>query len=758
MKYLQDTPFLTEVIKQKLKTTYAKIIVLDKHELPIDSIEGRITAGSLNINGSSAVRRTGSLTFVASEKEDMSITDVKHLLSMNKRIKILLGMDNNVDSHYDSRIWFPLGTYVITQPAISHSNGGVTINLSFKDKMCLLNGECGGGLPAAVILNTYTQMFKIEEVDRLPDYPSETVIYIYTTTDENNNSKTTYWRYSLSQGWQEGTAAWVDINNATSLVNIGEERSQRVFDIIQTLVANYGEQDIAKIIINDVPLEIKQIVRFVGNGTLYHDTITGYYSTNEKDPAIVKASQVEGRLAKYGYNEDVGYVYTDFTYPGELTTGLSDNVANTLDKIAKTLGNFEYFFDLDGNFVFQEIKNYLNTAHSTAITNEDKTDYSILNFSNYKANFNNSPKSVFTFDEDNFLISSYSNTPNFLNIKNDYHIWGENKNGNSTKVIHYHLAIKEKPICENKYLVVFNNDGSLRLATAKDKVSKKVVEIQTFFTPDNEPYEAQVYLTGNEFSIYSPDESTAELDDYIAKVDGDTEVGLETLSTTEGDMFLYQPNDWRVELYMQGLQKQALGLRPSLDEQEVLDFLPIIYDFKKQQYKEHILNNPNELIYFIDYLEPSKDLHDYSVDIIGRRTYSYQQDKINKIYNRDIPNYIIINGGGTTAEINTIQDKCKKAGQPYSIVSESVFDALAMQTVGYAAKETMREMLYQYTNYNEQVSLQAVPIYFLDVNTRISIYDAASNIYGDYIIKSFSMPLTPSGTMSITASRAQERI
>lgn len=736
MKYLQDTPFLTEVIKQKLKTTYAKIIVLDKHELPIDSIEGRITTGSLNINGSSAVRRTGSLTFVASEEEDMSITDVKHLLSMNKRIKILLGMDNNVDSHYDSRIWFPLGTYVITQPAISHSNSGVTINLSFKDKMCLLNGECGGGLPAAVILNTYTQMFKVEKVDRLPDYPSETVIYVYTTTDTNNNSETTYWRYSLSQGWQEGTAAWVDINNATSLVNIGEERSQRVFDIIQTLVANYGEQDIAKIIINDVPLEIKQIVRFVGNGTLYHDTITGYYSTNEKDPAIVKASQVEGRLAKYGYNEDVGYVYTDFTYPGELTTGLSDNVANTLDKIAKTLGNFEYFFDLDGNFVFQEIKNYLNTAHSTAITNEDKTDYSILNFSNYKANFNNSPKSVFTFDEDNFLISSYSNTPNFLNIKNDYHIWGENKNGNSTKVIHYHLAIKEKPACENIYSVVFNADGSIRMATEEEIKRVNKVEDGEYFT----------------------DEFVIPKDNNIAYAVDEEDVYDETALIVEGRVSAFKPDDWRVELYMQGLQKKALGLRPSLDEQEVLDFLPIIYDFKNQQYKENILNNPNELIYFIDYLEPSESLHDYSVDTIGRRTYSYQQDKINKIYNRDIPNYIIINGGGTTAEINTIQDKCKKAGQPYSIVSESVFDALAMQTVGYAAKETMREMLYQYTNYNEQVSLQAVPIYFLDVNTRISIYDAASNIYGDYIIKSFSMPLTPSGTMSITASRAQERI
>ena len=49
-------------------------------------------------------------------------------------------------------------------------------------------------------------------------------------------------------------------------------------------------------------------------------------------------------------------------------------------------------------------------------------------------------------------------------------------------------------------------------------------------------------------------------------------------------------------------------------------------------------------------------------------------------------------------------------------------------------------------------------MYFLDANTRISVYDKASNIYGDYIIKSISLPLAANGTMTISASRAFERI
>nr|DAE09686.1 MAG TPA: Neugrin [Myoviridae sp. ctjhW4] len=31
-----------------------------------------------------------------------------------------------------------------------------------------------------------------------------------------------------------------------------------------------------------------------------------------------------------------------------------DTVTSALDKIKQVLGNYEYFYDLDGNFIFQE--------------------------------------------------------------------------------------------------------------------------------------------------------------------------------------------------------------------------------------------------------------------------------------------------------------------------------------------------------------------------------------------------------------------
>ena len=41
-----------------------------------------------------------------------------------------------------------------------------------------------------------------------------------------------------------------------------------------------------------------------------------------------------------------------------------------LDKIIEVLGNFEYFYDVNGNFIFQEIKNYLNNSQTKYILDE----------------------------------------------------------------------------------------------------------------------------------------------------------------------------------------------------------------------------------------------------------------------------------------------------------------------------------------------------------------------------------------------------
>ena len=129
MNYMLDKDFLKQLDEDNLKQCYIKIEVLDSEEKPISDIVGRVSTGNININGSSSLRRTASLTFVADEV-DNDLTDVDNLLSISKRIALYVGFENNIDLKYDDIIWFKQGIFLIQQPSISHNLGSVTISLS----------------------------------------------------------------------------------------------------------------------------------------------------------------------------------------------------------------------------------------------------------------------------------------------------------------------------------------------------------------------------------------------------------------------------------------------------------------------------------------------------------------------------------------------------------------------------------------------------------------------------------------------------
>jgi hypothetical protein len=233
----------------------------------------------------------------------------------------------------------------------------------------------------------------------------------------------------------------------------------------------------------------------------------------------------------------------------------------------------------------------------------------------------------------------------------------------------------------------------------------------------------------------------------------------ETLKFNGEKSAVYTPEDWRAELYLQGMTKKLMQIRPDEYEQELLDLFDSIYNFYEKKFKADIVQRPNDLKYFFDYLEPIDNLYAYSVDAIGTRIKTYQQDKIRKLYNTDVPNLIMIDKSKDyESERKPIIERCSFEGQPYSNVEPGVAKNTAIGTYGYTAQETMRELLYQYTNYNESISLQCVPLYHLDVNRRITVQDRSSNIYGDYIVKTINLPLGGSGLMNISAIRALDRI
>ena len=68
---------------------------------------------------------------------------------------------------------------------------------------------------------------------------------------------------------------------------------------------------------------------------------------------------------------------------------------------------------------------------------------------------------------------------------------------------------------------------------------------------------------------------------------------------------------------------------------------------------------------------------------------------------------------------------------------------------GKSAKDALDELLYNHSYYTESINISAIPVYYWEPNTRISIQDEMSKINGEYIISRITLPLTYNGTMSI---------
>lgn len=664
--YLYDSDFLKQVDLQKNKEQLAKITVLDWAENPIQDITGIVTGGSLNIDGSSTVRRTCNLNIYIKDTEN-NITNINHFLSLNKKVKVEIGFKNTTKKYLDYEIiWFPIGTYVIITPSISHSTSGTSVSLQLKDKMCLLNGDVGGVLPASV---TFSEMEYVNE---------------------------------------EGLITVV---------------KPSLYQIIQEAVNHWGGEQLGKIIISDLDTKIKKVMKWTGDSNIYLYKDNNIWKVSTSNPGI------EGTITIKPY-DDIGYIYTDFCYTGDLVGNAGDSVTSILDQIKNTLGNYEYFYDLDGNFIFQEIKNYLNTSQSTIeIQNLNQDDYIIDQ---------SKGKTVYTFD-DSTLITSYSNNPQFNMIKNDFIVWGSRETPSGQKVpIRYHLAIDKKPDIGNTHLVFKYMDEEEGLVKAKSVIS--VTEL-----PDiSDAVIGVFYYNTIDKKIYTYD---AETEKY------------KIIDTTLTEL---TATDWRTELYLQGVDAESFSTNNNDYFTELSNEWVKLYDIwgnsnsnASPDFYEEVKRNPSNIDYFLDFIDSGAAIDEFSIQNIGRRTKVVTDDKVNCIFAPDIPDWIIINNKDPLATEK--EEEAASRGQQFSRVDEEIYNALSAGGNANSAYDYVRSLLYQYTSYNESINIQCIPIYYLDVNTRIGVQDAESNIYGDYIINRISLPLDLSGTMTISATRALER-
>ena len=851
--YLSDPSFLMGFTKNKNTDLFIKIIILTMNEKPIKEIQGRVLSGSINVDGNSAVRRTGNLSIFI-EENDASYMEIGGLFSLNKKIKIEVGLLNNSEYYQEYPIlWFPQGTYAIINLSSSYGTSGTTVNLQIKDKMVYLNGECGGMLSASVVFDEYevlnpeTGEYAIEKpvipqiiTELVNHFGGESLDKIIISDIDNRVKKVMKWTqnnylYYYDRGKNENGQD----DKLFTLIPFNENHSQLKKDLEKQLkeeIAEYEKiktkQEENKEYTEEEWLTIKK--EHEENKKILQEQIDKEQARIKAGPNHIETDQELAEKIKsykvYSYGDDVGYIYSDFYFPRELVGNAGDSVCTILDSIKNTLGNFEYFYDLDGNFRFQEIKNYLNTTQATnALNSEDPTNYLVDRTKG---------KAAYVFN-DSEIITSFSNSPQYANVKNDFVVWGmrESVDG-KTLPIRYHLAIDSKPKVGNTYKFHFFPDPEAinledlqpiqkaRLAIEVDSASNfpdvgtvgrvyysEETGIGYYWDADKITYltkeqvDSKKYPPAEEVKVPDPTVTPEEFLNQIPNGTYDTsgEKIKENFDTLTGDAateeiykgeelqttinvdckpkdgiedFKYEyhsyyhetevkeitTTDWREELYFSGINTSRFGNDSNYYYTELENEWTKLFDYDRKDeagnnlsptWKDSVINNPSGLDYFLDFIDSNAKVSEFSISNIGRRTHIVSDDSINCIFEPEIPNYVLIEADGDNSDFIY---ECQYRNQPWISVDSTIWAGLAQGGSHNSAFNMIQDLLYQYTGYNESITLETLPMYFLEPNIRITARNEETGIYGDYMLSNFSVPLDVNGTMSLSCTRALERI
>ena len=776
--YLRDIDFLNKIYDQHNRNSYVNITVLDWRERPLQDIKGKVLSASISINGDSAVRRTASLSIKILDNSEL-YTNIDSIFSINKKIFLETGLSNgfqHLGERYYSQypvIWFPIGVMVIQNCSVSHDISGVTVSLSLGDKMCLLNGEAGGVIPAST---------NFESVDTLGP-------------DGDLHSE------------------WLRIN-----------------EIIPELVHHFGGEENNNIIVSDVPDKIKQVMKWCGSRPLYIweskasfmsdeglNRKQVYYTTLNRNDFYTSELGTDAFFKRTIINNyDAGYIYTDFTYPTELGAGAGDTVCTVLDKIKNTLGNYEYFYDVFGHFIFQEVKNYINTSEYQSVYKNMYKDIEGTDPALYLPYGYNARIDAPLYEFDNKYLISCNNSPQFNMIKNDFIVWGVRKSATGQQLpCRYHLAIDERPDVSEDYLVdahicfdVDMNDkikkchivdivrgepGSPVIVTTLEKLKSiypqgqvgkyyavfdKLTEdkkidydnpsIYTWVT-DVQNYEAMLadYSEGRKDNLVDNGKE-ADVSAQLQADPGYVKLPYATYyrpdSTDASKKFIIPAGgEWRDRLYFQGLIQSRSGNDTNYYFTELVNEWPKLYDVENHKYYEEVLDSPTTLDYWLDIIDNDATLNEFSVNNIGRRSYAKTESGCNCVFEPMIPEYILVDNSNLqdlvdSSDQELYQDVANEQGIPIVYVDSSIYNSMLTGGTYNSCYENVRQLIQDYTDYNNSITITCLPIYHLEPNTRIYINDPDSGVHGEYLINTISYSLGNEGTMSISAKKINKKI
>lgn len=763
---MYDKNFLHSLDKQRNKTTYAKITKLTFDEHPIEAIEGKVTSGSISIDGASAIRRTCQVTLVT-EKVDIS----DYNWSLNTKFKLEIGVENNVDARYPNIIWFEQGVYIISSFSAALSQSSYTININGQDKMCLLNGNVGGSINSSVDFGTMEQEIAPQTWQKIK-LPIKQIIremvHAYAGEPFHN----------------------IIIND---LEEVGLTLQTYNYDKPMFLLREVGSNTYTQGYINQSQEIIWKQLTGETLGTLLNATNPAFKFEqlmgdflDQEDSDTIRLKGVKGQytVALINYGDTAGYTEGDLVYPSDLIANVGDSITSVLDKIKNFLGEFEYFYNLHGQFVFQKKKTYEQNTWSPVHQEEDGSTY-------VSDSHNNDIEYTFTGSE---FFTTFNNTVNLQNVKNDFSVWGEK---NNSVAVHMRYAIDKKPIMYKSISVTdeelqeYNKKYGLEV---KGQSSVVYIAGDKYYNPIDGAdalgkAELGKLILGGLPKYWKYDETNELLKLNISKAYRNNVFNFkrhgiynEVSQTLSLLLDNYIICDWRELIYRMAEDYNKYNHLDDF-EQKVKIANPELYTSGKTGYEQYytdilvfwrllynpfasnedyyddtnserfgwsklIYEHPEDLLFWFDFMDTDGELAKYSVPAVGSRPKSVTDKQVKAIVYKEVPNIIFKSGTTGTGENTAYR---------YFNVSGGL-TMFRQSTQGKSAKDSVDNLLYVHGYCLESVSITSIPIYYLDANTRVYIYDEKTGIDGEYTISKLNLQLSYNGTMSITATKSVNKL
>lgn len=413
-----------------------------------------------------------------------------------------------------------------------------------------------------------------------------------------------------------------------------------------------------------------------------------YYSFNTLDKTInAEATPLtEGSskyLAKIEYGETAGYHRTLLVYNGDLVLSAGDALTTMLDKLVAMLGEYEYFYDVKGRFVFQKKKTYTQELFSPI--NGD-----IITPTNYASQYSYEFK-------DKTLFTNYSVTPQITDVKNDFTVWGTRSSADGKDVpVHARYALCKKP---KRYVSPWQN---------------RTYEVSNF------DWRELIYQMAEDHLAHQTEV------DYFVKIE---QANPEFLGGKTGYEPFYTDLD--------GFWRQLYDPEPAAEKIE-----EYYHDEENGFYWNKLYHlNPNSFDFWFDFLDVSGELSNYNIDKIGLRSKVINDTAVKSIYYKETPEvlFLIIPKEKNEVDENFLTS-CLQ-------IQDNVSQLFFKSAQGISAIEKVNNLINQYTCAAEALSLTIIPIYDLQVNTRIKVLDQ------DYILSRISFSLGNGSTMSLTGNR-----